>query len=291
MAELKREQLLMAVISGRGPAYLRGVNLSDMNLSGVAWLIEADLRQTDLSHTILIRANLKGANLEKADLYSCNLSGANLEGANLREAKMTMSNLKMANLRNADLQGARLVGANLVRADLEEANLEGADLEGAELQGANLWNAKLDSANFRQANLNGALIQAGSLDGAIVGEVPDRVDVGTEVQGFSGVIDSVQLADLIQLICLSRMNSLIRVEAPQGTGTIHILSGRVRHAQAGAIEGEDAFFEMLQWENGHIETASLLDASVSTIDKPLEHLILESMRRRDERSSAGGSGQ
>ena len=43
MSELKREQLLMAVISGKGPAYLRGVNLASVDLSGAGWLVEADL--------------------------------------------------------------------------------------------------------------------------------------------------------------------------------------------------------------------------------------------------------
>ena len=87
MSELNREQLLMAVIAGRGPAYLRGVNLVSVDLSGAGWLADADLRGADLSDANLKRANLRGANLEMANMYSANLIGANFEGANLFKVK------------------------------------------------------------------------------------------------------------------------------------------------------------------------------------------------------------
>jgi len=289
VSELKRDQLLMAVISGRGPAYLRGVDLSDVNLSGAMWLIEADLRQANLSNAIFNRANLKGANLERATLHACDLSGANLEGANLRGVTANLANLRRANLRGADLQDARLVGANFTKADLENAILDGADLEGADLRGANLWNAKLDLANLKMVNLSGASIRASSFQGAVAEEVHDVAEVESVVHGFSGVVDYVQLTDLIQLVCLSRSNVLVRVTSPHGRGTIHMRAGKVRHAEAGDLEGEEAFCRMLQWDNGHFETAPLLDADISTIDKPLEHLIIESMRYRDETASGGSA--
>lgn len=65
MSEITREQLVMSVIAGRGPASLRGVDLSKLDLSGAGWLAGADLRQADLSNADLGRANLSGAMLEK----------------------------------------------------------------------------------------------------------------------------------------------------------------------------------------------------------------------------------
>ena len=82
----------MSVISGRGPAYLRGVSLTSIDLSGAGWLAEADLRGADLSNANLKRANLRGANLEMANLHSANLTGTNFEGANLFRVKAEVAN-------------------------------------------------------------------------------------------------------------------------------------------------------------------------------------------------------
>ncbi|HOV87896.1 MAG TPA: pentapeptide repeat-containing protein [Syntrophobacteraceae bacterium] len=282
MSELTRDQLLSAVIAGRGPAYLRGVDVSSLDLSGVGWLVEADLRSADLSHGNLSRAVLKNARLEGANLQGCNLVGANLEGADLRRARLNAANLRMANLAGADLQHARLVGSNLCAVNLTGANLEGADLEGANLEGADLREAKLQSANFHLANVVGVKLPSLS-PSARSQEVPERTspDVGPH-QGFLGSMQHIHLSDVIQLACLARSNLLFQIESPRGKGTIHVRSGRVFHAQVDNLAGEKALFRMLQWDQGRFETFPLPDDAVVSIDKPIEHLLIESMRHRDE---------
>lgn len=290
MSELTREQLLMAVIAGRGPAYLRGVNISSADLSGAGWLIEADLRHADLSHANLSRANLKNARLESANLQGCNLSGANLEGVDLRRARGNAANLRMAVLTGADLQNARLVGADLCRATFRGANLEGADLEGANLEGADLREAKLQSANFNMANLADVKLPSiGSSDHA-TGPVEDiRHDFQLQ-QGFMGSMQHVHLMDVIQLACLARSNLLFQIESPRGKGSIHIRAGKVFHACVDDLSGEKAFFRMLQWEHGRFETFPLPNNATVSIDKPIEHLLIESMKHRDEITAICDSG-
>jgi len=288
MAELTREQLLTAIIAGRGPAYLRGVNLSSLDLSKAGWLIGADLRQADLSGANLSRSNLKDALLEKANLHSANLSGANLEGADLRAAKLTVANLSKANLRGANLEGANLVGANLTQVNLEGASVEGADLEGANLQGANLVNTKLRAANLKMAKLQGANLQLADIFGSGAQEEKLSDSIPIPPHAFAGMIHNIQLMDFIQIACLSRSNLLIRIESSQGHGTIHVRSGRVYHAQMDKMQGEAAFFEMLCWENGRFETLPSPAEGIASIDKPLEHLLVESMRQRDEKMSSSG---
>jgi len=283
MAELTRDQLLMAVISGRGPAYLRGVDLSSIDLSSAGWLAGADLQQTNLSHTILSRSNLSLANLERANLQGANLAGANLENANMERARLNVANLMQANLRNANLRGARLVGANLMRASLEGADLEGADLEGASLEGADLYRARLDMANLRFVNIHQALnVERASLRGTTLEERAEAADISLPDQGFSGAVGAVQLTDVVQLLCLSKASCIMRVESPDGTGMIHIRTGKVYHAQCGTLTGEDAFVEILRWEKGRFETLPLSEESSPSIEKPLEHLLIQSMRQKDE---------
>jgi uncharacterized protein YjbI with pentapeptide repeats len=287
MSELTREQLLMAIISGNGPAYLRGVDLSSADLSKAGWLVDADLRHANLSSANLSRTNLRAARMEKANLHAAHVVGADLEGADLGQAKLDVANLRMANLRGANLREASLVGTNLMKANLTGANLEGADLEGANLAEADLGKARLALANLKMANLRGANLEGANLVGTILDQYRHAANLPMPSHNFSGSIKYIQLTDLIQLVCLSDSDLLIQVESPQGHGTIHVRSGCVYHAQVGAVKGEEAFFEMLEWANGRFETFPLPEQSVASIDKPLEHLLLESMRQRDERRSSG----
>jgi CheY-like chemotaxis protein len=108
-------------------------------------------------------------------------------------------------------------------------------------------------------------------------------------QGFSGTI-SLQLSDLVQMVCFCGSDMVIRVHGSSGSGTIHVKGGNLRHAQTGALQGEKAFFEMLAWEDGRFETLPCHDLEVISIEKPWEHLLLEATRLRDEGGSTRGPG-
>lgn len=280
MSELKREQILAAVIAGRGPAFLRGVNLASINLSGAGWLVEADLRNADLSSANLKRVNLMRANLERANLHSANLTKANLEGANLFRVRAEVANLTLANLRGANLKGAKLVGANLVKADLEDADLEGADMEGANLEASNLTRTRITNVNFKMANLDGARITETITDEC-------ETAVNGEDRGFHGTINSIRLADLLQIGCLSHSNLDIEVQSASGRGNIYIGSGRVLHAQAENKSGEEALMEILGWERGSFTTHPNMTSCPITIDKSIENLVLQWLRLRDEKDYQG----
>jgi Pentapeptide repeats (8 copies)/Domain of unknown function (DUF4388) len=282
MSEIKRDQLLAAVIAGRGPAYLRGLDLSSLDLSNAGWLAEADLRNADLSNANLRRANMSKANLESANLHSANLLGANLDGANLLNAKATVANLNACKLRGANLKGARLVGANLVRADLEEADLDGADLEGANLDCCNLRKARLTNVKLKLANLEGADLTETILDTHLGKGDCDGAP------GFHGTISSIRLSDLIQLGCLSHSNLDIEVHSNTDKGNIYIGMGRVLHAHTGEIEGEAALLRIFGWENGRFVTRTCAPGSNKvSIEKPFEQLLLQSLQLKDEKRYAG----
>jgi len=282
VSELNREQLLMAVIAGRGPAYLRGVNLCSVDLSGAGWLADADLRGADLSDANLKRANLRGANLEMANMHSANLIGANFEGANLFKVKANVANLNMANLRGANLKEANLVGATLMRADLEESDLEGADLEGANLEGSNLTKARITNVNLKMTNLDGVDLTEAVLEGS--SRDPEWED---ENGDFHGTITAIRLPDLLQMGCLSRSNLNIEVYSAGNEGSIHIGSGRVLHAHTSGIEGEEAFMKILGWGKGRFITRPFILSGPASIGKPVEHLLLQWHRLQDERKFSG----
>ena len=297
MSELTREQLLMAIIAGRGPAYLRGINLSKLDLSNAGWLVEADLREVNLSDANLSGANLKASNLEGANLRKANCMRANLEGADLTGANLNVVNLQMANLRGSILRAASLVGANLAG-----ANLAGADLAGTKLDGANLDRVNLEGANFdegvavaNRAMKTSALSSPGVVSAAPLSPATEEeieltaveVEVVEEEKedGFYGKVNSIQLTDLIQMMCLSKSDFVIRVRSSQGNGILNILSGQIAHGQTGNLQGEKAVFEMLRWTSGTFETIPQAEKRMISINKPWEHLLIEGMRQRDEKQT------
>lgn len=108
-------------------------------------------------------------------------------------------------------------------------------------------------------------------------------------QGFTGTI-SLKLPDLIQMVCLSRSDIIIEVTSQRGRGSIHIKQGQIRHAMTDTLVGEQAFFEVLLWNDGKFEMLPFVESGATSINKPWEHLILEAIRQQDEEKTSGDSG-
>ena len=170
----------------------------------------------------------------------------------------------------------------MTQANLENANMEGADLEGANLERANLRKAKFASANMKKVNLKDALLDGSGVDATPPEKGMDMPPAFLSSVGFSGSVGSIHLMDLVQLLCLSRSSLLIRLNSLSGKGSIHIRKGEICHAETGILTGEDAFSELMRWKGGSFETLALPEEVTVTIEKPLEHLIVESLRRCDE---------
>ena len=108
-------------------------------------------------------------------------------------------------------------------------------------------------------------------------------------QGFRGTI-SLRLTDLIQMVCLSRSDLIIDVISHKGKGTIHIRQGQISHARTDRLSGEEAFFEVLQWNDGQFEILPYRESGINSVNKPWEYLLLEAVRHNDEVSPAGENG-
>jgi len=106
-------------------------------------------------------------------------------------------------------------------------------------------------------------------------------ELGPAIQGFTGTI-SLRLTDLIQMVCLSRSDLMIEIVSRKGTGSISIRQGQIHHAQTNSLSGSDAFFEILQWNDGRFEILPFAETGINSVNKPWEHLLLEAMRLQDE---------
>lgn len=99
--------------------------------------------------------------------------------------------------------------------------------------------------------------------------------------GFSGIMEDVTLADIIQLACLENRDRKLVVYNKDDTGEIYFKGGAVVHAKLRDLKGEDAFYEILSWERGNFKFINC-ECSEKTIEVPWNFLIIEALRKKDE---------
>ncbi len=82
--------------------------------------------------------------------------------------------------------------------------------------------------------------------------LPDRDPPASRSRnsGFQARIKGASLADLVQMECLSNLQSVVQVAAGGDTGHLYFRAGGLVHATTGSLAGEAAAMEMLTWRKG-----------------------------------------
>ena len=99
-------------------------------------------------------------------------------------------------------------------------------------------------------------------------------------------IEGVTLASFLQLIWMEKMTCLLTVKSIEDSGTLGILGGELKSAKSGKLDGLAAALEILDWEGVTIELDENYtpDPGNETITVSIEELLIESFRRKDERT-------
>ena len=105
--------------------------------------------------------------------------------------------------------------------------------------------------------------------------------------GFRGV-QSKSLVDLIQIECLSQSSSVLRITNGPLVGKIWINHGELFDAEAGNLQGEEAFLHILSWKSGNFEVMPSEPRHARVIQKSYNALLLETVQAFDE-AQAGAS--
>jgi CheY-like chemotaxis protein len=107
-----------------------------------------------------------------------------------------------------------------------------------------------------------------------------------EDAGFRGV-QSKSLVDIIQLECLSQSSSTLKVTHAAQAGRIWFVGGDVIAAEAGELQAEEAFHEIMGWRTGSFEILPADPDRERTIFTSYQGLLLESVQALDEAQAAG----
>lgn len=108
-------------------------------------------------------------------------------------------------------------------------------------------------------------------------------------EGFHGVLRRVGLQDVLQMECLARNSSLLKISAGSVQGTVYVKDGQIIHAQCGNRSGEDAFNYLMTLSGGEFDVKPFAPPPTQSITGSWEFLLMEAARKRDEESEAAAS--
>jgi hypothetical protein len=111
-------------------------------------------------------------------------------------------------------------------------------------------------------------------------------DASEQGTGFDGQLHCASLADLIQLQCSNRARVGVAVRSKTREGHLFFDNGQMVHAVAGRLVGEDAVFDMLEWNTGTFSESSEAWPAKVTISSSWQQVLLSAAQRRDERQPA-----
>lgn len=101
---------------------------------------------------------------------------------------------------------------------------------------------------------------------------------------FSGNIQNINIFDFIQIISMSRKDKVIDIQDKfmNMNGKIYIKNGNIVHVEFDNYVGEEAFFEISKIKNLVFNDLEWIDPSETTIDIPLNSLLIKNFNRMDK---------
>ncbi|MBI3203690.1 MAG: DUF4388 domain-containing protein [Myxococcales bacterium] len=102
--------------------------------------------------------------------------------------------------------------------------------------------------------------------------------------GVAGSLRDLALPDLMQILFHGRKSGKVSVKSAGREGQLHFQDGRMVHALLDEMAGEEAVYEMLTFEEGSFALDPAFQATTTTIQASPEMVILEGLRRLDEKN-------
>jgi CheY-like chemotaxis protein len=101
-------------------------------------------------------------------------------------------------------------------------------------------------------------------------------------------LDGVDLAAFLQLLAMERARGILTVRAGDVVGRLVVAQGNLVGASAGDLEGLEAAFHLLAAGVPTLQFREQASIPVSTSSHPLMAVVLEALKRRDERHLPAG---
>lgn len=100
--------------------------------------------------------------------------------------------------------------------------------------------------------------------------------------GMQGNLHDMAIADLIQHNCQDRKTALLTIDIGNNKSNLYFHNGKIVHATSPDHQGEEAVFEILQYEEGAFNLELGVESPEVTITHSWTSLLIEGARRIDE---------
>jgi len=110
-------------------------------------------------------------------------------------------------------------------------------------------------------------------------------DIQHSLDGFSGSLTSLTLAELVQTLNQSLKTGVLVIKGSTGTykkAQLYFDDGEIVHSELDDLSGPECVILILQLEGGYFEFRNDVLAPQKSINKPTIGILLEAHRLRDE---------
>jgi len=122
----------------------------------------------------------------------------------------------------------------------------------------------------------------------LIEDLAHRIMATLRKESEGGMLHNVSSAMFLQLIEMEQKTCTIRLEDKFSgkKGILFFHEGELLDARVNDLQGEDAAYEVFAWEQVNLSIQNGCALSEKRIHSEMQHLILETARRRDENISA-----
>ncbi len=93
--------------------------------------------------------------------------------------------------------------------------------------------------------------------------------------------------DLLQLLARGGKKGVFQTIAPTGKGAVFLHGPRVTHARWGTLSEDEAMMEILMLREGRFRFIEGAEPDETTLERGLDHFLLQAVRRLDDRVEVG----
>jgi response regulator RpfG family c-di-GMP phosphodiesterase len=108
-------------------------------------------------------------------------------------------------------------------------------------------------------------------------------------RGITGSLENLSLPDIIQTLTIGMKTACVSLTSGENQGKIFFENGTPTHAEANAVEGHEAFYEMVRWTTGEFVIEHGHKSKKNSIDHDAMYLLMEGLRLMDEETEEPAS--
>lgn len=104
--------------------------------------------------------------------------------------------------------------------------------------------------------------------------------------GVRGHLRNLSLPDIIQMLCMGMKSACVTLASPGRSGRIWLHDGVIIHAECGTKTGEEAFYELMRWDEAEFLIQHGVAPNTRSIETDPMSLLMEFFRQADETTAA-----